>query len=116
MTDKRYPNAQAHCWSQLSASLVRTPPNILHPPSKQQPQIVTTKQKNKKSRGDRAEQHFQRRLRQRNLDEETRALLMQARVERKREQQQQETVLETAMEVNEIGNQMINMAQDKQMV
>ncbi|CAF1561276.1 unnamed protein product, partial [Rotaria sp. Silwood1] len=41
---------------------------------------------------------------------------MQARVERKREQQQQETVLETAMEVNEIGNQMINMAQDKQMV
>ncbi|CAF4461879.1 unnamed protein product, partial [Rotaria sp. Silwood2] len=116
MTDKRYSNDQAHWCSQLSASQVRTPPNISRPLSQQQqPQIVTTKQKKKKSRGDRAEQNFQRRLRQRNLDEETRVLLVQARVERQRKQQQQ-TVLDTAMEVNEIGNQMINMTQDKQMM
>ncbi|CAF2947527.1 unnamed protein product [Rotaria sp. Silwood2] len=116
MTDKRYSNDQAHWRSQLSASQVRTPPNISRPLSQQQqPQIVTTKQKKKKSRGDRAEQHFQRRLRLRNLDEETRALLVQARVERQRKQQQQ-TVLDTAMEVNPMGDQMINMAQDKQMM
>ncbi|CAF1405966.1 unnamed protein product, partial [Rotaria sordida] len=123
MADKqRYPYDQEHWWRDFLPNQVHRPFDIVSslPKQQQQPQLIATKpekkktKKKKKSRGNRAEQNFQRRLRNPNLNDETRAFLIQATAKRKREQQQ--SVPNTTIEVNKSSHQISHMAEDTQMM
>ncbi|CAF1302062.1 unnamed protein product [Rotaria sordida] len=121
MADKqRYPYDQEHWWRDFLPNQVHRPFDILSSLPKQQPQLIATKpekkKKKKKSRGNRAERNFQRRLRNPNLDDETRVFLIQARAERKREQEKQQSIPNTTIEVNKINHQISQMTEDTQIM
>ncbi|CAF4204818.1 unnamed protein product, partial [Rotaria sordida] len=122
MADKqRYPYDQEHWWRDFLPNQVHRPFDILSslPKQQQQPQLIATKpekKKKKKSRGNRAKRNFQRRLRNPNLDDETRAFLIQARAERKREQEKQQSIPNTTIEVNKINHQISQMTEDTQIM
>ncbi|CAM4796358.1 unnamed protein product [Rotaria magnacalcarata] len=92
-------NDEDHWWSQISMSQLFTPQDPLpapKPPDEQE-QKLSTKQRKKKSRGNRAEQHFRRRLNRRNLDEASKASLIQARMKR-----QEQNVNKNNIETNQM--------------
>ncbi|CAF5229240.1 unnamed protein product, partial [Rotaria magnacalcarata] len=92
-------NDEDHWWSQISMSQLFTPQDPLpapKPPDEQE-QKLSTKQRKKKSRGNRAEQHFRRRLNRRNLDDASKASLIQARMKR-----QEQNVNKNNIETNQM--------------
>ncbi|CAF2953462.1 unnamed protein product [Rotaria sp. Silwood2] len=79
--DNELNDGQGHWYTQLSITQVATGQETS---LKQQPQKTSLPKQKKKSRGNRSEQHFRRRLRRRNLDEATKALLIEKRMEHHR--------------------------------
>ena len=95
-----------HWWRQIPMSQLFTPQNPLpapKPPDKQEEKLATKQQK-KKSRGNRAEQHFKRRLNRRNLDEASKTLLIEARMENK-----EHNVNKNLMEINPMDDDIISI-------
>ncbi|CAF2741052.1 unnamed protein product [Rotaria sp. Silwood2] len=97
---------QEYWWREFSPRQGDIPVIVGSLPAKQQEQEerAMTQQKKKKSHGNRAEQNFKRRLRHQNLDEEIRASLIQTRIERQRDKQEQPILCPTATEMNKMNN------------
>ena len=101
-------DGQGHWYSQLSPNQVRTQQGILPPLRKEpEPQLITTLQRKKKCRGNRREQHFRRRVRQKNLGEAAETLLMQARIERNAQ-----TTHQSALKANSLDDGAVNVADE----